>query len=105
MQALSFHHTTRHRAAGDKPLAIIGVVASGNLEVLVERTLPDTECHFDIATSVTGFDAVWSEVCADFADQNATGGLTFSINDMGARPDTVALRLSQALRLIADKDQ
>jgi malonate decarboxylase delta subunit len=31
--------------------------------------------------------------------------LRFSINDGGARPDTVSLRLAQAVRLIAENGQ
>ena len=37
MEDLTFHHTTNRRASGDRRLAIVGVVASGNLEVLAER--------------------------------------------------------------------
>ena len=41
MEDLSFHHKARERAGGTRQMAIIGVVASGNLEVLAERILPD----------------------------------------------------------------
>ena len=37
METLSYRHKAQERAAGSKSLAIIGVVASGNLEVLVPR--------------------------------------------------------------------
>lgn len=47
MEDLSLRHTARQRAGGTKRMAIIGVVASGNLEVLVERVLPDAECAGD----------------------------------------------------------
>ena len=40
MQTLSFKHTARSRLPGKKDKAIIGVVASGNLEVLLERVIP-----------------------------------------------------------------
>jgi hypothetical protein len=36
METLSYRHTAA-RAAGSKPMAIVGVVTSGNLEVMVER--------------------------------------------------------------------
>jgi hypothetical protein len=39
-------------------------------------------------------------VVADFVDRYSPGGLKFSINDGGARPDTVSLRLAQAVRLM-----
>ena len=50
METLSYRHTAA-RAAGSKPMAIVGVVTSGNLEVMVERCLPNLECQVDIATS------------------------------------------------------
>lgn len=100
MENLSYRYDAARRASGSRPIAIVGVVASGNLEVLVERVLPDTECRLEIKTAVDGFDAVWAAVTSDFAAQRAAGGLKLSINDGGARPDTVALRLAQAVRAI-----
>jgi len=90
----------RARAGGTRRLAITGVVASGNLEVLVERVLPETECLLEIKTAAEGFGQVWSAVIADFVDRYSPGGLRLSINDGGARPDTVSLRLAQAIRLM-----
>jgi malonate decarboxylase delta subunit len=102
MEHLSFSLKAAHRARGDKPSAITGVVASGNLEVLVERVLPDTECQVEIATSAHGFGAVWQAVIEDFVERRSPGGLRLSVNDGGARPDTVALRLAQGARLIEE---
>jgi malonate decarboxylase delta subunit len=105
MEDLNFQHQVRARAGGTRQSAIVGVVASGNLEVLVERSLPDAECVVDIKTAATGFGAVWSAVIGDFVERYSPGGLKFSINDGGARPDTVSLRLAQAVRLIAEAGQ
>ena len=105
METLTYRHKADHRAGGTKAFAIVGVVASGNLEVLVERVLPDTECEIGIATSAPGFGGVWQAVVADFVARRSPGGLKLSINDGGARPDTVALRLAQAVRLIEDDSQ
>jgi malonate decarboxylase delta subunit len=102
MEHLSYKHTAERRAGGSKPLAIVGVVASGNLEVLVERVLPDSECVVEIATAAQGFGGVWQAVVADFVARRSPGGLRLSINDGGARPDTVALRLAQAVRSMED---
>jgi malonate decarboxylase delta subunit len=82
-------------------MAIVGVVASGNLEVMVERCLGGAECLVEIRTAAEGFGEVWSAVVADFVERQSPGGLKFSINDGGARPDTVSLRLAQAARAIA----
>jgi malonate decarboxylase delta subunit len=101
MEQLNYHHTARSRAKGSRQQAIVGVVASGDLEVLVERTLPDGECEVDIRTSVTGFGDVWRAVVADFVQLRSPGGLKLSVNDGGARPDMVSLRLAQAVRAVA----
>ncbi len=102
MERLSFFHKASRAARGTKPMAITGVVASGNLEVLVERVLPGTDCLVEIATAASGFGELWAAVVADFVERRSPGGLKFSINDGGARPDTVALRLAQSARLIEE---
>jgi malonate decarboxylase delta subunit len=105
MEDLSFQHRVRGRAGGTRRNAIVGVVASGNLEVLVERVLPDAECVVDIKTAAMGFGEIWSAVIGDFVERYSPGGLKFSINDGGARPDTVSLRLAQAVRSISENGQ
>jgi malonate decarboxylase delta subunit len=104
METLSYRRKAQARAAGSRPMAIVGVVASGNLEVLVERILPDRECQVDVSTTAAGFGPVWAAVVADFVERRSPGGLKLSINDGGARPDTVALRLAQAVRLIEEDE-
>ncbi len=100
MEQLNYRHTVASRARGDARQAVIGVVASGNLEVLAERVLPDDQCEVDIRTLVGGFGEVWQAVVADFVERYSPGGLRFSINDGGARPDMVSLRLAQAARAV-----
>ena len=97
METLNYRNKAPQRAKGSKRQVIVGVVASGNLEVLAERVLPDSECEVDIRTAAEGFGEVWQAVVADFVERRSPGGLKFSINDGGARPDTVALRLAQAV--------
>ncbi|MFG1463365.1 malonate decarboxylase acyl carrier protein [Xanthobacter sp. DSM 24535] len=98
MDTLKFRHTTRAAAAGTAGSTLVGVVASGNLEVLLERALAETECIVEIATPVLGYDEVWAAVVADFVERTSPGGLRISINDGGARPDTVMLRLLQGVK-------
>ena len=100
METLKIKHTARRRLAGNKDQAIIGVVASGNLEVLLERVLPGQQCEIEIATSVKGYDEIWRAVVEDFVERHSPGGLRISINDGGARPDTVSLRLMQGSALM-----
>lgn len=98
MEHLLFQHSVDAPAKGSVTPVVVGVVASGNLEVLAERVLPDNACQIDIQTPVEGFSEVWRAVVADFVERHSPGGLKFSINDGGARPDMVALRLAQAVR-------
>jgi malonate decarboxylase delta subunit len=104
MEKLSFKLNAPTRAGGTRAQAIVGVVASGNLEVLLERASPADVCTIDIATAAHGFGAVWDAVVRDFVARRAAGGLRISINDGGARPDTVALRLAQGVRLIEERE-
>ncbi|WP_374306177.1 malonate decarboxylase acyl carrier protein [Methylocella sp.] len=102
METLCFEHETRAPARGTRRQALVGVVASGNLEALVERVLPERTCRVEIATSAHGFSDVWAAVVADFVERHSPGGLRFCVNDGGARPDTVALRLAQGVRTIEE---
>jgi len=100
MEKLTFRHSTKKPLSGAKPQAITGVVASGNLEVLLERALPPDACTVEIETSIHGYGDVWEAVVADFVARAQPGGIRITINDGGARPDTVSLRLLQGARLM-----
>jgi malonate decarboxylase delta subunit len=76
---------------------VVGVVASGNLEVLVEGGGPAGRCLVTVATSVRGFGDTWRAVLEDFAARQRPAGLVFSVNDAGATPAVVSLRLDQAI--------
>jgi malonate decarboxylase delta subunit len=105
MERLTYRHAARERARGEASSALVGIVASGNLEVLVERVPTGTACEFDIQTAASGFGDVWQAVIADFVERRSPGGLRLSINDGGARPDMVSLRLAQAVRAIEGDGQ
>jgi malonate decarboxylase delta subunit len=100
MEKLVFNHVAARRLPGARKQAIIGVVASGNLEALFERTLDGAQCVVEIATPIQGYRDLWAEVVSDFVERRSPGGLRISINDGGARPDMVALRLAQGARLM-----
>lgn len=80
--------------------ALVGVVASGNLEVLVEPAA-GSGCHVDVDTSARGFGPIWEAVLHDFHARHGLAGLSVSIHDMGATPAVVSLRLDQAVAAIA----
>jgi len=79
--------------------AICGVVSSGNLEVLVESGTTRDACEVVVNTSAHGFRDIWQAVLRDFAGRHAVGGLRLSINDAGATPAVVSLRLDQAFEI------
>jgi malonate decarboxylase delta subunit len=79
------------------PPRIVGVVASGNLEVLIEPAALKGACTVDIDTAANGFGAVWQAVIADFFGRHALADVRLSVNDNGATPAIVALRLDQAV--------
>jgi malonate decarboxylase delta subunit len=97
MERLVYELGTTGGAAPRRAPVVVGVVASGNLEVLVEPGPSPDRCHAEIQTSAAGFGAIWQALLADFAAGNPVGGLSLSVNDGGATPAVVALRLAQAL--------
>lgn len=100
MENFSVRAKVAQPALGRRRQAITGVNASGNLEVLTERVLPQDESEVQVSTAAVGFRDIWQAVIADFFQRVPTGGLRFSINDGGARPDAVSLRLLQSVRLM-----
>jgi malonate decarboxylase acyl carrier protein len=104
MEKLHFDLAAPNVARGTRRMALVGVVASGNLEVLLERDAPTGRCVIEVSTAAHGFEALWQAVTADFVARRAAGGLRISINDGGARPDTVSLRLAQGVSLIEETE-
>lgn len=76
---------------------VCGVVSSGNLEVLVESGEPEGNCRIDVNTPAEGFRDIWNAVLTDFVERQPVGGLHVTINDAGATPAVVSLRLDQAI--------
>ena len=82
---------------GAQPTTLVGVVASGNLEVLIENAALDGACEVTINTSARGFERIWKAVLNDFFARHPLADARVSINDMGATPAVVSLRLDQAI--------
>ncbi|MBU3593401.1 malonate decarboxylase acyl carrier protein [Polynucleobacter sp. 71A-WALBACH] len=75
---------------------IVGVVGSGNLEILLESAELGGRTKVCIETSVKGFSNTWEAVLRDFSDQQKFANTVITINDGGATPAVVQLRLMQA---------
>ena len=84
------------RPAGAFAPVLVGVVGSGNLEVMLEAAAV-TDCRVHVETSARGFGSIWQAVMDDFHVRHPLAGVRVSINDMGATPAVVSLRLDQAV--------
>lgn len=85
-----------NRDAG-RPDVLVGVVSSGNLEVLIEPADLNGCCQILVSTSARGFADIWQAVLNDFTDRHELANLRISVNDGGASPAVVSLRLDQAV--------
>jgi malonate decarboxylase delta subunit len=76
---------------------LVGVVSSGNLEVLIESSPQDGACSIEVKTAAVGFGDIWHAVMRDFHERWQLADTRIEINDMGATPAVVSLRLDQAV--------
>jgi malonate decarboxylase delta subunit len=81
-----------------RPPQMVGVVGSGNLEVLIESAAQDGACTIEIHTAAVGFGPIWQAVMQDFQQRWQLADTRISINDMGATPAVVSLRMDQAVQ-------
>jgi malonate decarboxylase delta subunit len=84
-------------AASNRPPALVGVVGSGNLEILVESADLSGGTRVEVVTAAVGFRTIWQAVLDDFFARHQPVDLHISINDVGATPAVVSLRLDQAM--------
>lgn len=98
LEVLDFQFTGTRPAGGFAPV-LVGVVGSGNLEVLLEPAggAACTTCTVRVETSARGFGPIWAAVLRDFHQRHPLAGVQVSIHDMGATPAVVGLRLDQAV--------
>ena len=78
-------------------LVVVGVAGSGNLEVVVKPNSEPLQTQFTVKTAIGGFKPTWQAVIERFIEDYPLGGLSFTLNDAGAAPPVVALRLRQAI--------
>lgn len=75
----------------------VGVVGSGNLEVLMEPSVSG-QAEAEVTTSLDGNREIWNCVLERFFQESPVA-VHLEINDFGATPGVVRLRLLQALEL------
>ena len=96
METLTYRFDHGNRVLPPQP-QVVGVVGSGNLEVLIESAPLGGACSIAITTAAVGFGATWEAVMRDFHARWQLADVRISINDMGATPAVVSLRLDQAV--------
>jgi malonate decarboxylase delta subunit len=84
--------------------AIVGVLGSGNLEVMVEPIALNGACEIEVKTAARGYGAIWQAVMDDFFARHRAGDIRISVNDAGATPAIVSLRLDQAIETYRGKN-
>ena len=96
MERLKFDYPSAKRRVAKR--AHIGVVGSGDMEILMEPSKSGA-AQVTVLTSVNGFGASWKLVLDRFF-ASYEGAVRVHINDAGATPGSVMLRLQQAVEVI-----
>ena len=95
MEKLHFEYTTSQPI---EKAAHIGVVGSGDLEIILEP-IQGNKTEVYILTGSDGFRDIWKNVLTRFLNRYPiTAKIT--IHDFGATPGVVALRLTQVLEVL-----
>lgn len=102
LETLDFRISPTPSSAASAPMTLrpvlVGVVGSGNLEVMLEPAdAGDGTVEIRVETSARGFRPIWEAVVTDFQRRHNLRGVRVLINDMGATPAVVSLRLDQAV--------
>ena len=104
METLRFRFEQGQRTI-NAPAQMVGVVSSGNLEVLISPAELAAACEIQISTAAVGFGAIWQAVMRDFQARWQLANVRIAINDMGATPAVVSLRLDQAVQSLLAQQQ
>jgi malonate decarboxylase delta subunit len=94
MEQMKFEYPTARKVQNRSH---VGVVGSGDLEVLLEPAEGERS-HVFVRTSVGGFRDTWKAVLDRFFSKY-DGAVRIEINDAGATPGIVLLRLEQAAEM------
>ncbi|MFT9374130.1 malonate decarboxylase acyl carrier protein [Liquorilactobacillus hordei] len=97
MEKLEFKFNNKENI---KKFVHVGVVASGDLEILVYPN--EMESRVKIVTGSDGFKEIWMNVLTRFFERYSLQG-TFIIHDFGATPGVVNLRLTQLMEVLKDE--
>jgi malonate decarboxylase delta subunit len=97
MEELQFEFKGKAPPTTSTEFALAGVVSSGNLEVMIEKADLGGSMRIVVNTAAVGFGDTWRAVLADFSARHPLGDVLVTINDAGATPAVVSLRLDQTV--------
>ena len=97
METLSFSFSGGRPVSDNVKPVLVGVLGSGNLEVLVEPAPASGQFRVEVKTAAVGFGTVWRAVMDDAFARWPLCDVKLAINDAGSTPAVVTLRLDQAL--------
>ncbi len=98
METFSFNYPAAKKVM---QRAHTGVVGSGDMEILLEPA-DSSKTVFNVRTASNGFQEIWKAVFERFIVSNDIDAI-ITINDFGATPGIVGLRLAQALEIANKK--
>ncbi len=98
MEAFSFKYPAGKKVS---QRAHTGVVGSGDLEILLEPG-DSNKTEFIVRTASDGFREIWKAVFDRFIVTNDIDAV-ITINDFGATPGVVSLRLAQTIEIANQK--
>jgi len=81
----------------ENPRIKVGVAGSGNLEIIIQSNSQPKQTHIIVNTVVAGFKTSWDAVIERYIEEYPYQGLLITINDAGATPPVISLRLRQAI--------
>jgi malonate decarboxylase delta subunit len=98
MEKLSFEYAATKSVP---KRAYVGVVGSGDLEILLEP-IEEKKAYVVVRTRFDGFEQIWRDMLDRFFEENDIA-VKIEINDFGATPGMVTMRLLQALEVSRDE--
>ena len=104
METLDYRFEGHTAVQFPRDAVLVGVLASGNLEILLEPAGQAGALTGRNITAARGFGNVWQAVISDFAERHPLRDVRISINDAGATPAVVSLRLDQAVETVLSGD-
>lgn len=98
MEQLRFEFAAAAPATGR---VLVGVVGSGDLEVMIEPGEAG-KTSVDVTTSINGYGRVWDAQLARVFNAEPRAAMKIRIHDFGATPGVVGMRLAEAFEALAD---